>query len=338
MVTPTSSSLVGGDDNFLCNVVVVKVFSDLAKVRVPDDILGSIDVVASDCRIGPTVMHRGSNGIVMEYIDGSVLTEEDVHGIAKDDNSPDDTKFGNGQILCEKIGAKLAQLHFTPIPGDVPIANEVDNMLWMTLDAMLGFVGNDGPIPEAVLEAGWTHDRLCQEVQTMRQKLDDLELPQVLCHGDFKPSNVVVVNDSSGGGGVGGIVLIDYELSGPGYRGFDFYKLFRTADPSRQNGDNMAAFVRSYLRSTDKREKDASSTIGSARVEQVLAEMKLFEPLTWLEAGIFFLFAAKGDPTQTVRWEKLALDRFSNFDASKGRFQANLEQYFKAMDKDTRAS
>ena len=66
--------------------------------------------------------------------------------------------------------------------------------------------------------------------------------------------------------------------------------------------------------------------------------MKLFEPLTWLEAGIFFLFAAKGDPTQTVRWEKLALDRFSNFDASKGRFQANLEQYFKAMDKDTRAS
>ena len=328
-VTPASSSLVGDDK--LCNAVVVKVFSDLAKVRVPDDILGSIDVLASGCRIGPTVIHRGSNGIVMEYIDGTVLTEEDVHGIAKDDDSPDDTKFGNGQILCEKIGAKLAQLHFTPIPADLPIANEVDNMLWMTLDAMLGFVGNDGPIPEAVLEAGWTHDRLCQEVQTMRQTLDALELPQVLCHGDFKPSNIVVVNDSSGGGGVGEIVLIDYELSGPGYRGFDFFKLFRTGDPSRQNGDNMAAFVRSYLRSTDKREKDASSTIGSARVEQVLAEMKLFEPLTWLEAGIFFLFAAKGDPTQTVRWEKLALDRFSNFDASKGRFQANLEQYFKAM-------
>ena len=327
-VTPTSSSLVGGDDS-LCNAVVVKVFSDLAKVRVPDNILGSIDVLASDCRIGPTVIHRGSDGIVMEYIDGTVLSEEDVHGVAKNDNNPDDTKFGYGQILCEKIGAKLAQLHSTSTPAVLPIANEVDNMLWMTLDAMLGFVGDDGPIPEAVLEAGWTHDRLCQEVQTMREKLDALELPQVLCHGDFKPSNIVVMNDSSRGSGVGEIVLIDYELSGPGYRGFDFYKLFRSADPSRQNDDNMAAFVRSYLKSSEI--DNTSSSVDSARVQQVLAEMKLFEPLTWLEAGIFFLFAAKGDPTQIQRWENLALDRFTNFDASKCRFEENLEQYAKVF-------
>ena len=270
----------------------------------------------------------------MEYIDGTVLTEEDVHGIAiaKDDGISDNAKFGDGRILCEKIGAKLAQLHGTPIPSNSPIANEVDNMLWRTLDAMLDFVGEDGPIPEAVLEAGWTHDRLCQEVQTMKQTLDALDLPQVLCHGDFKPSNIVVVNDDSSGcsSGVGEIVLIDYELSGPGYRGFDFYKLFRTADPSRQNDDNMAAFVRSYLESSQLADDDASSTIESARVAQLLAEMKLFEPLTWLEAGIFFLFAAKGDPTQIERWEKLALDRFTNFDASKCRFEANLEKYTKA--------
>ena len=334
-VTPKPSSLiVGDDDNDKSAVVVVKVFSDLARVRVPHNILGSIDVLASDCCIGPQVMHRGTDGIVMEYIDGTVLTKEDVHGIAiaKDGGISDNAKFGDGRLLCEKIGVKLAQLHGTPIPSNSPIANEVDNMLWRTLDAMLDFVGEDGPIPEAVLEAGWTHDLLCREVQTMKQTLDALDLPQVLCHGDFKPSNIVVVNDDSSGcsSGVGEIVLIDYELSGPGYRGFDFYKLFRTADPSRQNDDNMAAFVRSYLESSQLADDDASSTIESARVAQVLAEMKLFEPLTWLEAGIFFLFAAKGDPTQIERWEKLALDRFTNFDASKCRFEANLEKYTKA--------
>ena len=335
---PPASSLDGGggDDDNLGNAVVVKVFSDLAKVRVPGDMLGSIDVLASDGRIGPKVIHRGSNGIVMEYVDGTVLTEESVHGVAaaKDDGGDEDTSMihGDGRILCEKIGAKLAQLHCTTIPSDLPMANEVDNMLWTTLDAMLDFVGDDGPIPEAVLGGGWTHHRLCQEVQTMRQKLDALDLPRVLCHGDFKPSNIVVANNcAGGGGGVGEIVLIDYELSGPGYRGFDFYKLFRTADSSRQNDDNMAAFVRSYLRSTYRADNACSATIDSAQVAQVLAEMKLFEPLTWLEAGIFFLFAAKGDPTQVQRWEKLALDRFTQFDASKCRFEANLNQYIKAI-------
>mmetsp|Transcript_19993 Transcript_19993/g.57408 ORF Transcript_19993/g.57408 Transcript_19993/m.57408 type:complete len:154 (+) Transcript_19993:11-472(+) len=140
-------------------------------------------------------------------------------------------------------------------------------------------------------------------------------------------------NPSSGADdGVGKVVLIDYELSGPGYRGFDFYKLFRTADPAPQSHDNMVAFVRSYLHSSEAMGGESSSkTIDSDQVEQVLAEMKLFEPLTWLEAGIFFLFAAKGDPTQLDRWENLALDRLENYTASKVRFIANLEQFSKAQ-------
>ena len=162
----------------------------------------------------------------------------------------------------------------------------------------------------------------------MRRELGALNLPVVLCHGDFKPSNIVAVNDyASERSSVKDIVLIDYELSGPGYRGFDFYKLFRTSKCSRQNDANMKAFVRSYLRSSESVDNDASLTIESTLVEQVLSEMKLFEPMTWLEAGIFFLFAAKGDPTQIHKWEKLALDRFNNFDACGSRFQANLDEY-----------
>ena len=74
-------------------------------------------------------------------------------------------------------------------------------------------------------------------------------------------------------------------------------------------------------------DESSSTTIGSAQIEQVLAEMKLFEPLTWLEAGIFFLFAAKGDPTQLDRWEELALNRLDNYSASKDRFVLNLVEW-----------
>ena len=246
----------------------------------------------------------------------------------------------DGRILCEKIGAKLAQLHFTPLASDrsVVAANvETDNnMLWRTLDAMLDFVGNDEPIPSAVLDAGWTHARLYDEVRSMRRTLDMLDLPPaVLGHGDFKPSNIMVVdsdpNLSSKAETESAVVLIDYELSGLGYRGFDFYKLFRTADPATQHQDTMVAFIRSYLQhlsaTTVKSEESSSTTIDPAQIEQVLAEMKLFEPLTWLEAGIFFLFAAKGDPTQLDRWEELALNRLDNYSASKARFAANLVEW-----------
>ncbi len=303
------------------NAVVVKAFSDLAKVRVPESILGSIDVLASDADIGPRVLHRGPNGIVMEHIEGKVLTEDDVHG-------------SDGRMLCEKIGAKLAQLHSMSLPSFLLAVD--NNMLWGTLDAMLDFVENDEPIPHAVLDAGWTHARLCDEVRSMRQILDMSDLPPaVLGHGDFKPSNILVVdndptpsNEADTGSAV---VLIDYELSGRGYRGFDFFKLFRTADPASQNQGNMEAFVCSYLQHSIGPamggDESSSTTIGSAQIEQVLAEMKLFEPLTWLEAGIFFLFAAKGDPTQLDRWEELALNRLDNYSASKDRFVLNLVEW-----------
>ena len=110
---------------------MVKIFSDLAKVRVPEPVLGSIDVLASDAGIGPMVMHRGRNGIVMKHIDGQVLTEEDVHG-------------SDRRILCEKIGIKLAQLHATSLPSNLlaevaSVEEEDNNMLWRTLDVMLDF-------------------------------------------------------------------------------------------------------------------------------------------------------------------------------------------------------
>lgn len=254
--------------------VVVKIFSDLAKVRVEEQILGSIDVVASDVNIGPRVLHRGPSGIVMAYVDGCVLTEEDVHGIATDSTIGNTDFGGGGKELCRSIAQQLARLHATKLPSALK-ANEIDNMMWHTLDAMLDFVGSDDPIPPAVLKAGWSYDELVEEVREMKDMLRPLHLSKVLCHGDFKPSNIIVRTDCHAGHDLDRIVLIDYELSGPGYRGFDFYKLFRTANSSAKNRDNMVAFIESYI--CESMQRDG---VSAQLVENVLAEMKLFEPLT----------------------------------------------------------
>ena len=70
-----------------------------------------------------------------------------------------------------------------------------------------------------------------------------------------------------------------------------------------------------------------------AEIDAVLAEMELFEPLTWLEAGIFFLFAARGDPSDQDKWVALALDRLGHYARSKDAFWSDgrLQRYKDAM-------
>ena len=254
--------------------VVVKVFSELAKVRVEESILGSIDVIASDNGIGPVVLYRGHDGIVMQYAEGRVLTEEDVHGhIDAAVSSSPETTSSDGKDVCISVARKLAKLHGTELPPMLKV-HDIDNMLWHTLDAMLRFVGSNEPIPQSVLNTGWTYDKLVKEVAAVKKMLEPLKLCKVLCHGDFKPSNIIVPTLKNSD-----IVLIDYELSGPGYRGFDFYKLFRTADKRGQNHKNMVAFVEAYLCEAVGG-AGGTCTIPPNLIDDVMAEMKLFEPLT----------------------------------------------------------
>ena len=322
-------------------VVVVKVFSPLARVRVDRAVLGSVDVLASGAGIGPRILHRGPDGIVMSLVDGSVLTEQMVHDEAEGG--------GRGELLCRSIGAALAGLHCSPLPGEFgPSSPESEsegggsggnNMLWTTLDRMLGYVADAddasgfGSIPSAVLEAGWSHRALSEEVREMRDALEPLGLTSVLCHGDFKPSNIILGRRTGGGKGEE-VVVIDYELSGPGYRGYDFCKLFRTGQ-AEQSRRNMRAFAEAYLGLLAEPGGAQEETIppSKAEIDAVLAEMELFEPLTWLEAGIFFLFAARGDPSDQDKWVALALDRLGHYARSKDAFWSDgrLQRYKDAM-------
>ena len=66
--------------------------------------------------------------------------------------------------------------------------------------------------------------------------------------GDLKPSNVMRLSqDDSAASVAGGAVqcqFIDFELSGDHYRGYDLFKLFRTAD--EPNVENMRSFLSTY--------------------------------------------------------------------------------------------
>mmetsp|Transcript_90853 Transcript_90853/g.211390 ORF Transcript_90853/g.211390 Transcript_90853/m.211390 type:complete len:143 (+) Transcript_90853:3-431(+) len=135
------------------------------------------------------------------------------------------------------------------------------------------------------------------EVRQAKQALARRQSKLVLGHGDFKPSNVMLHK--------GNVKLIDFELAGPNYRGFDLMKLFRTAKGASE--DCLRHFLLAYM-----------SAIGSPEdLSALVDEVHAFEPLTWLEAAVFFLILPQFKPEETARWHQLAVDRWGKYEETK---------------------
>jgi len=64
------------------------------------------------------------------------------------------------------------------------------------------------------------YEILREEVRKNRAIIEEADFPISLTHGDLKPSNIMILADNS-------LKLIDLELSGFNYRGFDLMKLYR---------------------------------------------------------------------------------------------------------------
>ena len=54
----------------------------------------------------------------------------------------------------------------------------------------------------------------------------------------------------------------------------------------------------------------------ASELDELLAETYAAEPLTWLEAAVFFLFACAEYPEETERWAPLARQRWERYLAS----------------------
>lgn len=256
--------------------LVVKCFTDLVLLRIELHAVGAMDQLASRCRVGPKVHSCCHLGMVMDFLPGDILQEADVH-------------CGNWKLL-DQIAARLFDYH----RQEVPAAAEGEPMLWRTMEKML-LVVDDESLPSTLPPLA----ELRAEIARAREALEALE-PKVVCgHGDFKPSNVLEHQ--------GEVWLIDFELGGPNYRGFDWMKLFRRPEGVSQK--DLEHFLQSY----------ASHQADSVDLASLLRETLAFEPLTWLEAFVFFLALPKYKPEGVAKWQRLAEHRWEMYQQTRYR-------------------
>lgn len=186
--------------------LVIKVFSPMAHIRATGDAegLGVVDRMASERGLGPDVVLSHRNFTITTFVEGRTLEESDIH------------KGGASEALCRKLGVLVGKFHEIEGKG---------NRLLRSLEIMADGVGGERG-------AMWR-----KEISEVRALMVGMR-SGVMCHGDLKPSNVM----QEGGEG-GTLKLIDFELSGGGWRGFDIYKLFRTGEKTSRTEGNLRAFL-----------------------------------------------------------------------------------------------
>jgi len=271
--------------------LVVKRYTDLVFLRIEPEAIGAVDRHAESFGVGPRVLYSSPLGLVAEMVPGRTLEEKDMH---KDDWE-----------LLNNVAKALARFHKLPIP-----AKTVGSpMLWRTVDKMMDAVVRR---PELIPPGMPTIDVILSEINSARAILERHRPAIVLGHGDCKPSNIIVSGDRSEN-----VTLIDFELSGPNYRGFDLMKLFRTAGGPSESC--MKHFLRAYAEACD-------GPVGDELVSDLVAEAHMFEPLTWLEASIFFLAMPMFEASDTPRWRELALDRWKKFTEMRHKLRKRLRE------------
>jgi len=260
--------------------LVLKRYTDAAFLRVDAGVIGSVDVHCGNHGIGPRVLYSSPQGMVMERIEGNTLVEADMHSEDLD--------------LLENVAELLAELHQLPLPeackGQQP-------MMWKSIGAMLEASARK---PELWPEGMPSIDAVAEEVSKAQLAIEQRNCCTVLCHGDFKPSNVVQSKS-------GKISFIDHELGGLNYRSFDLMKVFRTAEKSSQA--SMEHFICTYAEKIGLKSE--------AEIAELMREAKVFESLTWLEAACFFLAMPQFKPSETTQWNELALDRWQKYESTR---------------------
>ena len=276
--------------------VVVKMYSHLSLLRTEPGQRGIVDKMVEEAGLGPSVLTSTEEAIAHCFVEGRVLREMDMH-----------TRTDVGAATAKLVAA----FHSLPVPEEFDATTA---LLWKQLDRMLQEICASEKVdalPDSVnLQA------LRGEVEWMAEAVKGAgHKSVVLAHGDQKPSNIMLVSSEKDPGAVK-VQLIDLELSGPNYRGFDLMKLFRT-NPETYSDSHFVEFLAEYCRSS------ASLDSSGTAVREIEAETKLFEPLTWLEAAIFFaLMVVKGnDAAKNV---ELLVDRWERYKAKRWMVEVHI--------------
>mmetsp|Transcript_4150 Transcript_4150/g.10060 ORF Transcript_4150/g.10060 Transcript_4150/m.10060 type:complete len:423 (-) Transcript_4150:202-1470(-) len=287
--------------------IVVKLYSDLSLLRTEPNQRGVIDRSASEAGLGPLVLASVDEGIAHSFFQGRVLEEDDLHTRAD---------------VGEAVARLVADFHSLQVPPEFD-ANKP--LLWKWLERMLDAISasnNVDALPDSVsLQA------LRREVDRMAAAVRSAEelglLQTVLGHGDLKPTNIMLVSGESNP--TVEVKLIDLELAGPNYRGFDLMKLFRTNSQTFSD-ERFTAFLSEYCKAT------TGLICSESMVSEIKAETQLFEPLTWLEAAVFFALVVSLGPNSggpgasggSSRWVELLEDRWEKYLAQRWMVEHHL--------------
>eukprot|EP00468_Gymnochlora_sp_CCMP2014_P009037 CAMPEP_0167766590 /NCGR_PEP_ID=MMETSP0110_2-20121227/15447_1 /TAXON_ID=629695 /ORGANISM="Gymnochlora sp., Strain CCMP2014" /LENGTH=297 /DNA_ID=CAMNT_0007654671 /DNA_START=91 /DNA_END=984 /DNA_ORIENTATION=- len=225
--------------------VVAKVYSPLHSLRTESYTWGLVDKVASDNMLGPKVVHESDIGIIHEFVSGRVLEDNDM--------------FVNCSTF-RPLALKLSRLHSLEIP--LKFSRPETPLIWEFLERMLNEIKRKEitekplrPIPQFL-----SSSNLEKEIRECKQILEPKDFSVVLAHGDCKPANAMKTSISvphKSGGWLANldprrgrdkpkqaddVLLIDFELSGPNYRGYDIMKLFRKLEVVEFKLETCAVF------------------------------------------------------------------------------------------------
>ena len=135
--------------------MVGKLFSNLAKRRMPSQNRHHIDWMASKHGLGPKLFASTDDGILMEWLEDESLNATTVHGSVE---------------WIARVAPRLVAFHYMETP-DPP------NVLWESMNVMMMMM-QDASLVE-------------RQVSRQRASIEPLDLPTVLGHGDLKPSNII---------------------------------------------------------------------------------------------------------------------------------------------------
>lgn len=297
---------------------ILKLYSELAQKRMALSGMrpvGSIDNLLGDLGIGPQVYGSSEKALFMAWLENGVaLTEKIVHSPLQKGNKATSTTLT--KPILANVARSLARLHSLSLPSNNLSPNGSANMLWDSIDVLLE------RIPDAPARTV-----LRNKVQLQRSQLEGLQLPVVsVGHGDFKPSNVMLLkfHNEKEERAAPSIRFIDLETAGSHYRAFDLAKFFRTSTPTPHSSTNQDYFLQNYYSYTlSVLETSNMSRRRKYDLELLRLESQLLLPMTWLEATIFF-YASQQPPND---WKTMADIRWHHYELASQTFSSTVKAY-----------